>query len=96
MREIDAMVREEANLDLVPDVDDESTGDRLHRDPVVTLAHLKAFDVVVGEQDRHPSGVGVGREAEGEIRLRAFGVVVDPQASASLSKGSVEELFVQS
>lgn len=64
------------DLKAVADVDDEGVGDRLGSDPLVVVVDLQAGDHV-GEDEGEGTHVGVGLDAEGEIRLGAFGVVVD-------------------
>lgn len=72
-------------LNLVADVDDEGVGEGLHGDPVaVTAAYLEAANVVVGEEDGEDAGIGVGGEAQREVRLRAPRVVVGAQARAAV------------
>ncbi|BAS83665.1 Os03g0289850, partial [Oryza sativa Japonica Group] len=61
---------------------DEGVGNRVDGDPVAGVLHLEAPDVVVDEQHGHAAGVGVGRDAERQLRLRAARVEVDPQARA--------------
>lgn len=71
-------------LNLVADVDDEGVRERSDGDPGVILADLEAGDVVVDEEDGHAAGVGVGREAQRELRLRALRVEVNSHARSFL------------
>lgn len=68
------------HLHLVTQVDDESIRDGLDRDPAFSLSHLKTRHVWVGEENGHGARVGMGREAESEVGLRALWVEVGPQA----------------
>ncbi|RWV96535.1 hypothetical protein GW17_00040752 [Ensete ventricosum] len=68
------------HLNLIADVHNEGIGDWLHRDPGIVLPDLEAGDVIVDEEDGHAAGVGVRREPECELRLRAPRVEVDPHA----------------
>lgn len=79
-------------MDLVGDVDDEGVGERADGDPgaVSRAADLKSLGVVVGEEHREAAGIGVRREAEGQLRLRALGVEVDAHACSLFFLHSAE------
>jgi len=66
-----------SHLQLVADVDDERAGLRVDGDPLAAVEHLQAGDVLVHEQDGERVGIGVRREAVGELGLRARRVEVD-------------------
>lgn len=68
------------HLNLVADVDDDGVGGGLDGDPGVSAADLEAVDPVVGKEEGETAGVGVRREAERQVGLRALGVEIHPQA----------------
>lgn len=87
------------HLNLIPDVDDERMRSGLHGDPAPVLPDLKARHVAVREEEGHAAWVGVRRETEGQVGLRALGVEIDPQASSGVvlsSERSLQVAFFQS
>lgn len=64
------------NLDRVADVHYDGVRDAFRRDPFALVEELQAGNHVV-EDEGEGAYVGVGLDAQGELRLRAFWVVVD-------------------
>lgn len=74
----------ECHLNLITNIDNESVWSGLDSDPRSVFSDLKTGDLVIREQQRHPSGVRVGRQPQGQLWLRAFWVIVHPQTRSYL------------
>ena len=80
----------------VADVDDESSGQGVHGEPLPILPDLQPLHVVRVEEERHADAVGVRREAQHLAGLTAGRVVVDPHALGQTLEGAKERLLVNS
>lgn len=66
------------DLNLIADVNNEGVRSRFNGDPFVVASDLEARNIRVGQEKGHPARIRMRGKAEGEIRLRAFRVEIDP------------------
>ena len=74
----------ERHLNLIADVDNESVWSRLHSDPTIISPDLETRHVLVGEEQRQASRVGVRGQAQSQVRLGAFWVEIYSHACSDI------------